>query len=90
MNAWPGAEQTAARLSSRPARPRTKEEGYSDGGFVRHAKSSNGQYFFVLKAGNGERIAQSEMYSSKSATLSGIESVKANAPTAPVDDQTGD
>jgi len=53
-------------------------------------KSSNGQYYFVLKAGNGERIAQSEMYSSKSAALSGIESVKANAPSAPVDDQTGE
>jgi uncharacterized protein YegP (UPF0339 family) len=53
-------------------------------------KSSNGQYYFVLKAGNGEPIAQSEMYSSKSAAMNGIESVKANAPSAPVDDQTGE
>ena len=59
------------------------------GSFVMQ-KSANGQYFFVLKAGNGERIAQSETYSSKAAALSGIESVKANAPTAPVDDQTGE
>jgi uncharacterized protein YegP (UPF0339 family) len=53
-------------------------------------KSSNGQYFFVLKAANGERIAQSETYSSKAAAMSGIESVKANAPSAQVDDQTGE
>jgi uncharacterized protein YegP (UPF0339 family) len=53
-------------------------------------KSSNGQYFFVLKAGNGERIAQSETYNSKAAALNGIESVKANAPTAPVEDQTAE
>ena len=53
-------------------------------------KSANGQYFFVLKAGNGERIAQSETYSSKAAALNGIESIKTNAPTAPTDDQTGE
>ena len=53
-------------------------------------KSSNGQYYFVLKAGNGEPIAQSEMYSSKSGAMAGIESVRKNAPTAQVDDKTGD
>ena len=46
------------------------------------------KYYFVLKAGNGETIAQSEMYSSKQAALNGIQSVKTNAPTAPIRDNT--
>lgn len=46
------------------------------------------KYYFVLKAGNGETIAQSEMYSSKQAALNGIQSVRNNAPTAPLRDNT--
>ena len=53
-------------------------------------KSTNGQYFFLLKAGNGETVAQSEMYVSKSGAKNGIQSVKDNAPTAPTDDETGE
>jgi uncharacterized protein YegP (UPF0339 family) len=51
-------------------------------------KSKNGQFHFVLKAGNGETIAQSEMYKSKAAALAGIESVRKNAGDAKVDDQS--
>ncbi|MCR4668871.1 MAG: YegP family protein [Clostridia bacterium] len=43
---------------------------------------------FDLKAGNGEVIANSEVYKSKASCLNGIESVKTNAPIAPVEDQT--
>ena len=43
---------------------------------------------FDLKAGNGEVIATSEVYSSKAACLNGIESVKKNAPVAEIEDQT--
>ena len=43
---------------------------------------------FNLKAGNGEIILTSEVYSGKSACLNGIESVKNNAPIANVEDQT--
>ncbi len=43
-------------------------------------KSTSGKYFFNLKAGNGEIILTSEMYSSKSAAENGIDSVKRNAP----------
>ena len=39
---------------------------------------------FDLKAGNGEVIATSEVYSSKAACLNGIESVKKNAPVAEI------
>ncbi|MBR0081224.1 MAG: YegP family protein [Clostridia bacterium] len=45
-------------------------------------------YKFNLKAGNGEVIAVSEVYSSESTCLNGIESVRKNAPVAPVEDQT--
>lgn len=43
---------------------------------------------FDLKAGNGEVIATSEVYSSKAACQNGIESVKRNAPVAPIENQT--
>lgn len=43
---------------------------------------------FDLKAGNGEVIATSEVYSSKAACLNGIESVKKNAAVAEIEDQT--
>lgn len=43
-----------------------------------------GEYRFRLKAGNGEVIAISEGYSSKSSALNGIDSVKRNAPDAEV------
>jgi len=42
---------------------------------------------FDLKAGNGEVIATSEVYSTKAACLKGVESVKANC-IGEVEDQT--
>lgn len=44
--------------------------------------------YFILKAGNGEPIGKSEMYSSVAARDNGIESVKQNAPSAVVEDLT--
>ena len=43
---------------------------------------------FNLKAGNGEIIATSEVYSSDAACKNGIESVRKNAPVAAVENQT--
>ena len=43
-----------------------------------------GDYRFRLRARNGEIIATSENYASHSGCLSGIESVRANAPEAEV------
>jgi uncharacterized protein len=53
-------------------------------------KGKSGQYHFVLKAGNGEIIATSEEYTTKAAAKNGIASVKANAASAPIDDETGE
>lgn len=44
-----------------------------------------GEYRFRLKARNGEVIATSEGYKAKESCLNGIESVKKNAPEAPVE-----
>ena len=43
---------------------------------------------FDLKAGNGEVIATSQVYASKASCLKGVESVKENAPIAPVENRT--
>jgi hypothetical protein len=50
--------------------------------------AKNDEAFFVLKAGNGEPLGRSETYSSTSGMENGIESVKNNAPDAPVSDVT--
>ena len=56
---------------------------------VKHPKfevytDKKGEIRFRLKAANGEIIATSEGYKSKASALNGIESVKKNAPDAPV------
>lgn len=43
---------------------------------------------FDLKATNGQVIATSEVYESKDACLNGVESVRKNAATEKVEDQT--
>jgi uncharacterized protein len=53
-------------------------------------KKGAGKYHFVLKAANGEIIATSESYTTKAGAKNGIESVKTNAASAKVDDETGE
>lgn len=43
---------------------------------------------FDLKAGNGEVIATSEVYTTEKACRAGVESVKRNAPVAAIENQT--
>jgi hypothetical protein len=50
--------------------------------------SSNGKFYFNLKAGNGQVIGSSEMYESEASRDNGIESVKRNAPDASVEEET--
>ena len=45
---------------------------------------------FDLKAGNGEVIATSEVYTTEKACRQGIASVQKNAPIASVEDQTAE
>lgn len=44
------------------------------------SKAKNGQYHWNLRADNGERILQSEMYTTKGAAFGGISSCKENSP----------
>jgi uncharacterized protein YegP (UPF0339 family) len=50
--------------------------------------SKRDEPYFVLKAGNGETIGRSEMYSSAQSMENGIESVKKNGPIAEIKDET--
>jgi uncharacterized protein YegP (UPF0339 family) len=47
-------------------------------------KDNAGEFRFRLKAKNGEIIATGESYKAKASCLKGIESIKKNAPEAPV------
>ena len=49
------------------------------GKFVKKT-AKDGEFYFNLKAGNGETILSSEMYTTKTARDNGIESVRKNAP----------
>jgi uncharacterized protein YegP (UPF0339 family) len=44
--------------------------------------SSDGKFYFILKASNGETIGKSELYNSTFSRDGGIDSVKRNAPKA--------
>ena len=44
------------------------------------SKAKDGQYRFVLKAGNGEVILTSELYKAKASAENGIASVQNNSP----------
>lgn len=59
-----------------------------DDGRYERKESSNGKYYFNLKATNGQIIGSSEMYESVASRENGIESVTKNAPDAVVEDQT--
>jgi uncharacterized protein len=53
-------------------------------------KGANGGFHFNLQAANGQVIATSEHYESKSSALNGIKSVQTNAPAATIEDETED
>ena len=53
-------------------------------------KETNTGVKFDLKAGNGEVIATSEVYTTEAACKSGIASVAKNAPVANVENQTNE
>ncbi|MBQ1221570.1 MAG: YegP family protein [Alistipes sp.] len=64
-----------------------KKNAPEDGRYERK-EAKNGAPYFNLKAGNGQVIGSSEMYSSVAARDNGIESVKKNAPEAEIVDET--
>ncbi len=81
------SERYTAKSSAEVGIESVRVNAPSDGRYDRR-KSSKDEPYFVLKAANGEIIGTSEMYSSTSAMENGIESVKANGPSAAVQDLT--
>ena len=53
-------------------------------------KATKTGFVFNLKAGNGEVIATSEIYTTEAACMKGVESVRKNAADAKLEDQTVD
>ena len=51
-------------------------------------KDAQGEWRFNLIAGNGQVIAVSEGYTTKSSAKKGIISVRVNAPFAPIKEET--
>ena len=51
-------------------------------------KATKTGFVFNLKAGNGEVIATSEVYTTEAACMKGVESVRNNAADAKFEDQT--
>lgn len=74
-------------LQVKDIRQNVKKHSPADSNYEKKA-STNGKYFFNLKASNSQVIETSEMYESESGKTTGIDSVKKNAPAAMVDDQT--
>lgn len=64
-----------------------RKHSQSDGNFERKV-AKNGEFYFVLKASNGQVIGKSEMYKAEASRENGIESVKRNAADAKVVDKS--
>lgn len=75
------SETYESKASAQNGIESVKKNAGDDGRYERK-ESSHGKPYFVLKAGNGQIIGQSEMYESKASMENGVESVKKNAPDA--------
>ena len=64
-----------------------KKNAAADANYERK-DTKNGQFMFNLKAANHQIIGTSETYKSTESRDNGIDSVKTNAPSAPVHDET--
>jgi len=81
------SERYASKSSAENGIASIKTNSATDSRYERKTSKDDKPYF-VLKAANGEIIGTSEMYSSSSAAEKGIESCKANGPSAPTKDET--
>jgi uncharacterized protein len=60
----------------------------SEAGRYDRRASAKGEPYFILKAGNGQEIGRSEMYSGDAAMENGIASVTKNGPDGELNDTT--
>lgn len=89
----PAAEVKKAEKAKKPAEVKKAAPAEDDPlarskGLFEIKRAGDGRYYFNLRAANTQVIASSQMYSSLSACKNGIASVAANAPIAPIEDQT--
>lgn len=82
-----GSEGYVAKTGCKNGVATVKENAPDDENYDRRTATNN-QYYFVLKAANGEIIGTSELYTTREARENGIEAVKDTAPDAPVEDLT--
>lgn len=82
-----GSEMYEAKASALNGIESVKTNSADDSRFAR-LSGKDGSPYFSLKAGNGQVIGSSQMYSTASARDNGIASCKTNAPGAATDDQT--
>lgn len=81
------SEGYSAKASALNGVESVRKHSQDDANFDR-LTAKDGSPYFNLKAGNGQVIGHSEMYSGAAARDNGIESVKANAPGAELVDLT--
>jgi len=77
------SEQYTTKAACNNGVSSVRENSQDDSRFDRK-ESSNGKFYFNLKAKNGQIIGTSELYESTSGRDNGISSVKKNAPDAQV------
>lgn len=83
------SEMYTAKASAENGIESIKKNAHDDAHYERK-DTKNGEYMFNLKAVNHQVIGTSQIYTTTSARENGIESVKTNAPSAPVHDLTHD
>lgn len=83
------SEMYKARASAENGIDSVKRNAAEEARYERK-EGKNGKPYFVLKATNSQVIGQSQMYASARSRDDGIESVKRNAPDAPVVDLTSE
>ncbi|MBV6494970.1 MAG: hypothetical protein DCC44_00155 [Acidobacteria bacterium] len=82
-----GSEMYETKAAAENGIASVKKNAADDARYERKT-SAKGDFFFNLKAGNGQVIGSSEMYKSEASRDNGIESVKKNAPDAETSDLT--
>jgi uncharacterized protein len=82
-----GSEMYEAKASALNGIESVKTNSADDGRYAR-LNGKDGSPYFSLKAGNGQVIGVSQMYSTASSRDNGIASCKTNAAGAATDDQT--
>ena len=58
--------------------------------FQINKSASSGQYWFAIKASNGQTLAHSEQYTTKQSAQNAIDAIRSGAAGATVEDLTGE